>query len=46
MFNTTEMINMIVQGFCIGLGGSLGNYFILKVLLSRLEPKEKPPKHA
>ena len=37
MTDINAMTGMIVQGFCVGIGSSIGNYFVLKVLLERLK---------
>jgi len=44
MFEVNGYMAMIVQGFCVGIGSSIGNYFVLKVLLGRLDGRLEKPK--
>lgn len=37
-----SMVQMVVQGFCVGIGSSVGNYFVIKILLERLNVKKSP----
>jgi len=46
MLETIDYMTMIVQGFCVGIGSSIGNYFVLKVLLGGLDDRlEKNKMH-
>jgi len=40
MIDFTNYTSMILQGFFVGLGSAAGNYFVLKVLIEKME-KEK-----